>query len=385
MVNNSNKRILFITESLARGGMETVLVNISNALIKHGYDVTLLCYTPKKDLVADLDKCVKYIYKPRREFKLMNRIPHIRRYYNYRKEAWEHRSSARALYRYYVGNEKYDIEVGFYRGPAIKIISGSTNKNSRKFAWVHTDFKLCDQRTIVGWCNNFEEVKKAYGKMDGIICVSNQAKESFVEVIGHADKALIVYNLIPTEKIFKLSEELCPISKRRFTFITVGRLIPDKCQDRLLSATKRLGDEGYDFDVWIVGSGRSENDLKDYCNKNRLSNVFFTGMQENPYKYLKQADLFVLTSRREGFAIVIPEAMACGLPVLSTKCTGPTEILNDGEFGIMVSNDEDGVYQGMKSVLDNKDCLDYYRQQSSKRFHRFDEEAIINDIIELFD
>ena len=385
MQKNDKKRVLFVTESLARGGMETVLVAISNALVKQGYDVTILCYDPLDELRKDLNPAVRYIYKPRREFKVMNRIPHIRRYYNYRKAVWEHRVSPSTLYKYYVGNEKYDIEIGFYRGPSIKIISGSTNKESIKIAWVHTDFKLCDIRTVVGWFNNLDEAKKAYGKMDRIVCVSDQAKNSFSDVIGYKDKTVTIYNMISTSKIEKLKTEPCPIKKTKFTFVTVGRLIPDKRQDRILSVTKKLCDEGYKFDVWIVGSGRSEDELKSYCIDNHLDNVVFTGMQDNPYKYLNQADVFVLSSYREGFAIVIPEAMACGLPILSTKCTGPTEILNDGEFGLLVSNDEDGIYQGMKSVLDNKDCLEYYRQQSLKRFYRFDEEVIINDLIELFE
>ena len=385
MQKNSKKRVLFVTESLARGGMETVLVTISNALVKRGYDVTILCYNPLDELRKDLNPAVRYIYKPRREFKVMNRIPHIRRYYNYRKAAWEHRVSPSTLYKYYVGNEKYDVEIGFYRGPSIKIISGSTNKESIKIAWVHTDFKLCDIRTVVGWFNNLDEAKKAYGKMDRIVCVSDQAKNSFSDVIGHKDKTATVYNMISTSKIEKLKTEPCPIKKKRFTFVTVGRLIPDKRQDRILTATKKLCDEGYQFDVWIVGGGRSEDELKSYCIANHLGNVVFTGMQDNPYKYLSQADVFVLSSYREGFAIVIPEAMVCGLPVLSTKCTGPTEILNNGEFGILVPNDEDGIYSGMKSILNNKDCLDFYRLQSSNRFLCFDEEIIINEIIDIFD
>ena len=95
----NGKKILFVTESLARGGMETVLVTISNALSQQGFDVTILCYDPRDDLKQELNSSVRYIYKPRREFNLMNKIPHIRRYYNYRKAAWEHRSSALTLYR----------------------------------------------------------------------------------------------------------------------------------------------------------------------------------------------------------------------------------------------------------------------------------------------
>lgn len=384
MQNNDKKRVLFVTESLARGGMETVLVTIANALVKRGYDVTILCYNPIDELRGDLNPSVRYIYKPRREFKVMNRIPHIRRYYNYRKAAWEHRVSPSTLYKYYVGNEKYDVEIGFYRGPSIKIISGSTNKESIKIAWVHTDFKLCDMRTVVGWFNNLDEAKKAYGKMDRIVCVSDQAKNSFSDVIGHKDKTATVYNMISTSKIEKLKTEPCPIKKRRFTFVTVGRLIPDKRQDRILIATKRLCDEGYQFDVWIVGGGRSEDALKNYCITNHLDNVVFIGMQDNPYKYLCQADVFVLSSYREGFAIVIPEAMACGLPVLSTKCTGPTEILNDGEYGILVENTDDGVYKGMKELLDNRESLPNYKRQSLKRYYYYEDDIVIKDIINLF-
>lgn len=384
MEKNEKKRVLFVTESLTRGGMETVLVTISNALIKRGYDVTILCYNPIDDLRRDLNPAVRYIYKPRREFKCMNRIPHIRRYYNFRKAAWEHRVSPSTLYKYYVGNEKYDIEIGFYRGPSIKIISGSTNKESIKIAWVHTDFKLCDIRTVVGWFNNLDEAKKAYGKMDRIVCVSDQAKNSFSDVIGHKDKTVTVYNMISTSKIEKLKAEPCPIKKKRFTFVTVGRLIPDKRQDRILTAAKKLSDEGYQFDVWIIGGGRSESELKDYCKTHYLDNVYFMGMQNNPYMYLKEADMFVLSSFREGFAIVIPEAMACGLPVLSTRCAGPTEILNNGEYGMLVDNSSVGIYTGIKKVLDNPTIIHYFKQQSDIRYKHFDVEIIVKEIIDIF-
>lgn len=379
------KHILFVTESLGRGGMETVLVNISNALVQCGYFVTILCYDSNDVLKSDLDDNVSYIFKPRREFKLMNRIPHIRRYYNYKKAAWEHRVSARSLYGYFVGREHFDVEIGFYRGPSIKIVSGSKNRDSLKMAWVHTDFKLCDKRTIIGWFNSIEEAKGAYEKMNKVVCVSEQARKSFEDVIGCRKKTTTVYNLIPTEKILSKCQESCPVAKSRFTIITVGRLIPDKRQDRLLAATKRLLDEGFSFDVWIVGSGRAEEDLKKYCVENHLDNVSFLGMQDNPYKYLKKADLFVLTSRREGFAIVIPEAMACGLPVVSTKCAGPTEILKDGEYGLLVDNSSEGIYSGIKKMLENPALLEFYQKKSEERYKDFDETIIIKEIIDLFD
>ncbi len=385
ITNKKHKKILFVTESLTCGGMETVLVTISNILANMDYDVTIICYDPRSELVSELNKKIHYIYKPRKEFPVMQKFPHIRRYFNYRKAVWEHRVSSKRLYKYYVGNKKYDVEIGFFRGPSIKIVSGSTNKKSKKLAWVHTDFKLCNPKSITSWFNNMEEVKTAYGKMNNIVCVSDKARESFNEVIGLKEKSTTVYNLIPSNKIIEKSFEEIPLKKNKFTLITVGRLIPDKRHDRLLSATKKLNEQGYNFDVWIVGYGPCENELKKYCEDNKIENVFFTGIQSNPYSYMRNADLFVLTSYREGFPLVIPEAMACGLPVLSTSCTGPTEALKNGKYGILVDNSSEGVYNGIKNILDNKEILRDYRKKSQERYMDFDEETIIKEIIALFE
>ena len=379
------KKVLFVTQSLGRGGMERVLVSIANALVKAGLDVTILCYDPNDPLRCELDERVKYRYKPRREFRVMPHIPHFRRYFDARKWKWEHRSSSKKLYKYYVGNEKYDVEIGFWRGPSIKIVSGSTNKDSKKLAWVHTDFRLCNPKSLLFWFNDIEECRRAYAGMDQVVCVSAEAARGFTEKMGIDDNVTYIYNMIPSDEIIQRAAEPCGIEKRKFTIVTVGRLIPDKCHDRLLKAAKRLTDEGFDFDVWIVGGGWIEDDLKALAKELGTANVFFAGSQENPYSYMKNADLFVLTSRREGFAIVIPEAMACGLPVMSTACTGPVEILDDGKFGLIVENSEEGVYNGIKSLISDREKLEHYRQMSKQRFMRFDESVIIEDILKLID
>lgn len=381
----NKKRILFVTQTLACGGAETVLVNIANNLSRRGYSVTILCYEKAEVLVPLLDSNVRYIYKPRREFPILRKIPYIKRFYKYKKAVWEHRVSAKGLYKYYVGKEKYDIEVGFLRGAAIKIVSGSTNKKSKKFAWVHTDFKLCNPESIMDWFNNDEEIAVAYGRMDKIFCVSDKARESFNEVIGLEEKTVTLYNLIPSGTVIEKSYEEISLKKEKFTVITVGRLIPDKRHERLLSAAKQLTDEGYDFDVWIVGAGVHEDYLKKYCVDNNIRNVTFTGMQLNPYPYMRKADLFVLSSVREGFALVIPEAMACGLPVLSTSCTGPTEILDNGKYGILVDNYDESIHDGLKNILDNPKQLDSFKKKSEERYKDFDEKIIIKEIIAFFE
>ena len=378
------KKILFVSESLGRGGLERVLVDITNTLAKKGYDVTVLLYGERNDLINDVSPAVHIRYVPRNPLKLRRKLPYFHRFYN--KDKWEKRASARTLYRYYVGREKYDVEIGFYRGPSIKIVSGSPNKKSKKLAWVHTDFKLCNPKSITKFFNNLAEVTEAYNRFDQIACVSNQAKASFEEVIKPAEgKTTVVYNMVSAERILRLSAEPCPLEKKRFTVATVGRLIPDKGFDRLISAVDRLNHEGYSFDVRIVGGGQVEEELHALAKEKKTDNVIFTGMQENPYKYLKDADLFICSSVREGFSIACAEALLLGLPVVSTRCTGPTEILEDGRYGLLVDNSEEGIYSGLKSVLDGNCDLEQYRKTAYERGMDFDKEKIAADIIRLIE
>ena len=150
---------------------------------------------------------------------------------------------------------------------------------------------------------------------------------------------------------------------------------------------KRLNDEGYQFDLWILGTGNMidyEVMIRKYVENNTLSNVLFMGRQANPYCFMAQADLYMCTSHIEGFSIAIAEAMACGLPVISTRCTGPTEILEDGKYGIMIDCNENEIYNALKDVLTNPNILTPYKEKSLHRSKDFSEERIIEEITKLF-
>lgn len=375
------KKVLFILPSLTMGGLERVQVTIANALAGKGYDVTVLVLEDRIDLKDELDKRVHLIYKPYKPHRIMSRIPYIRNRF-YDDGMWETRASAKRLYKYYVGSEKYDIEIGFFRGLSVKIISGSTNKQSKKLAWVHNDFKKCG-----GVTSNFkslDDTKSAYSKYDRIICVSKQAMTSFNEVIGLPDKTQVIYNMLPTESIMKLSGEPSDIKKQTFTILSVGHLTEQKGFDRLLNAVKRLNEDGFEFELWLAGYGEDEDKLKNYAKENNLNNVKFLGYQKNPYKYMKAADLYVCSSRYEGFNLTVAEALFLETPVLSTDCTGPSEILAGGEYGLLVDNSEDGLYNGIYSLLTNKSLLNTYKNQAILRKSFFDENQILSKIESLF-
>lgn len=410
------KKILFILPSLAVGGLERVQVNIANALAERGYDVTVMTLNPECDLKVELFDKVHYIYKPYKPHPIMRRIPYIRHKF-YDDGMWETRASAEKLYKYYVGNENFDVEIGFFRGLPIKIISGGVQKcksrrlkshndlsheigvhGEKKFctdfstesvvrlAWVHTDF-----RKATGYKNNFKNIKavdNAYSAFDKVVCVSNEAQEGFKSVIGDTGNLTTIYNLIPIKQITVQAEKEPEIQIRKsaFNLVLVGRLLDSaKGQLRLIDVVSRLHNEGYDLSLTLIGDGVDEQKIKDEIKHNSAENyIFMTGSQSNPYPYIKNSDLLVCASYFEGYNLTVAEALILGTPVLSTNCTGPNEILESGKYGMIVENSEDGLYSGIKDLLDNPEKMQYYKRKARERLDFFNEEEIIRKIEECF-
>ncbi|WP_171777594.1 glycosyltransferase [Priestia megaterium] len=177
-------------------------------------------------------------------------------------------------------------------------------------------------------------VKKVYAKANKIIAISQGVKLDLIENF-HIDpkKIEIIYNPVDIERISKLREEVLEERHQTIyknpTIITVGRLTYQKGQWHLIRAFKKVVEKIPNAQLIILGTGSLEKELKTLINDLGLSkNVHLIGFQENPFKFIYNADLFVLPSLFEGLGNVILEAMACGTPIISTDCkSGPREIL----------------------------------------------------------
>jgi len=125
----------------------------------------------------------------------------------------------------------------------------------------------------------------------------------------------------------------------------------------------------------IIGDGPLRNELEQLIEKLALKDeVLLMGLRKNPYKYMAKSDIFVLSSKYEGFPIVLLEALACGLPIISTDCeTGPREILDNGHYGLLVDkNNFDDLTNKMLLLAKNKDLMKKYSILSLERAQYFD-------------
>jgi glycosyltransferase involved in cell wall biosynthesis len=181
----------------------------------------------------------------------------------------------------------------------------------------------------------------------------------------------------------------------RKVFITIGRLTEQKGQWILLEAFSKI-EEG--SNLVILGSGEKEAELKDLAKTLGIEkNVFFLGFQKNPFKFLYNADIFVLSSLWEGFGNVIVEAMRCELPIISTDCpSGPREILSPCsdifhrlkrenelcEFGILTPVDDSvNLSNSMNKILEDDILQRKYKEQSILRVNDFSKEIIVAKFI----
>ena len=379
------KKILFLLPSLATGGLERVQVTLANALAKNGHDVTVLALEPADDLRCDLDTRVHYRYKPYKAHPIGGKLPYIR-YKFYDDGMWETRASAKTLYEYYIGNEQFDVEIAFFRGLPIKIVSGSSNPNSVKLAWVHSDFRLAR-----GYQNNFtslDAVRAAYTSFDKIVCISGEAKKGFVEAIGDTKNLAVIYDPLPIEHIRSLGEKklATPTRKSAFHLVLVARLLDNtKGQCRLVSVVKRLRDEGFDLSLTLVGGGPDEKKIRKAIEDAGLADfVTLAGNQKNPYPYIKEADLLVCASYFEGYNLTVAEALILGVPVLSTRCAGPVEILDGGEYGRIAENTDESLYENLKDLLRHPEELATYRTLASERIAFFDDMETAKKVEALF-
>lgn len=185
-----------------------------------------------------------------------------------------------------------------------------------------------------------------------MVAVSNGVLESFPKYLRR--NATVIPNPLFIEKKIEIEKT----NKLEKTIIGMGRLTYQKGFDLLIKAFEMIKNEKPCWNLIIYGEGPMKKELEKLISDLKLENrVKLAGITNNPADKFRQADLFVLSSRFEGFGMVIIEAMACGLPVISFDCpSGPSEIIKNGIDGILVPPENiNALSNSMNDLMTNED------------------------------
>ena len=375
------KKLLIVTDSLNGGGAEKVLQDILKNIDLKKYEIDIFLIFNQgiyKEKIGELGISIDGLFKNRKD--LINNI-------FYKKLKSLLIRIIRWIYCKYpflikkLKSKQYDIEIAFLEGYSTLLIANRKNK-AKKVAWIHTD--LAKHESI-----NKNLEKDSYCKMNKIICVSSDSKKSVESLYPDLkNKIEVIYNLILKEEILEKSLKKSDIYfSKKINIITVGRINKEKGYDILLEAHNQLLKEGLDYNLYILGEGKERKKLEQYIKDNNMEkNTFLLGFKENPYPYIKEADIFISSSRYEGYPLVICEAICLEKPIIATKCTGPNEILEDGKYGLLAEVENvESLKENMKKLILSEELRKKYSKLSKERSEIFDINKTMKQIERVLD
>lgn len=393
----SKKNLVLLIPSLKRGGAERVVSRLSSLLNEDFnifivlFDGTAIDYQTDGNLVI-----LNEISNNKSIFsKFFRSLSRIKKYRNFKKQ------------------KKIDITYSF--GNTANIVNIYSGLSDIKITSVRGfgNLKLKDHSLSGIIYRNV--AKLTLKKSDLIISVSKKIKYAIENELSITpSKIEVIHNGYNVKEINLMSKQGVSIEESKwiennFIFCSMGSYRYEKGYENLINSFFQINNTNPNTRLIIIGKGNleEENKIKNQINKLGIEeSVYLTGYTSNPYKYLAVSNCFVLSSRTEGFPNALVEAMACGLPIISTDCnTGPREILSDlsilkvsngielSEFGILVKpfkevetlEQENVIYlvEAMNMILTDDNLRAQYVIRSRKRARDFSYEKWKNEHLKL--
>lgn len=351
----SKCKICFISGAIARsGGTERVGSIIANSLSERGYEVHMLsCWNhgiphfPLNDSIQ-----IHYLLNPKTEGKL-------------------YRTYLYPIIKMHNFIKKYNIDIIVDIDTELAIYStyAISGTSCHHVSWEHFNYwtmmKLGEKKRF--WAKKL--IKKYETKL---VVLTDEDRKKHMEVYNFTEKQIYTIHNPCLADVNAEYNFHCHI------FVTVGRLVSLKGYDLLLQAWKIVEDTTDDWKLVIVGDGEDKLALLQLQNELSLKKVEFAGATRHVEDYYKKASCFVLSSRYEGFPMVILEAQSFALPVISFDCkTGPRDLIEDKVNGFLV---EDGnvemLAQCMVQFINDEQTAYYMSENTKKTVSQFNLNAI---------
>ena len=367
-MSNSKRKILFLVETLDSGDAGKALSVLVQYIDKTKYDITVCAINGGGQYEAIIQENVNY--------KAILTDPE-----GFKRSMVYRNLPLSMVYKLYVpqGN---DVEIAYSEGFVTKLLSRASKGKKKRYAWVHSD--LSKNHWTSDFFSSIKEESEAYNKFDKVLGVTNLITEAFKKQFPEVKVSVeTVYDPIDSlsVRLKSLNASNPDENPVKIRLISQGRLEPQYQYGRLLRIVNRLAKEGYDLGLWIFGDGVERVVLERYVQENDLqTRVKFFGSHPNPYRFMIQGQLFVCSAYHSSVA----KALILGLPVVATDTLELKEILKNGECGLMTANTEEALYKGIKSLLDDPNLLEQYRQKGEARGWDLDIEALLVPYENLF-
>lgn len=356
------KRILFLMADLGGGGAEKVLVNLVNNLDPSRYDITIRTIFGKG--------VNEKFLKPHIHFSSLLRCKMFGGYVLLSKFF-----PPRWLYKLLV-RDKYDIEIAFMMHVPTRAIGGS-DSSANKFAWSHT-------LHITSKAYKTEkEFLKTYKKFDGVAFVSRDGLQDFEQRYFSHPYGRVVHNAIESDYIKKRGLDEIPISldKDIVNLCSVGRLSSEKGYLRLVMSLGELFKEGLKkWHLYLLGQGEEHDAIVSLAQSLGIEDkITLLGFQLNPHRFVSKMDLFVCSSKTEGYSTAVTESIILGTPVLTTDCSGMNEIIGDSGAGKIIPNTYEGLKDGIREVLSDISLINEMKIRAKERSVAFSTKNLISE------
>lgn len=368
------KKINIIHYKMVVGGIETSLINLVHFLSKD-YDVKVYTLFPGvwdsrlecdcENLLSEKEEAVFEANIKKTRKNLIDAIKTVFLGVKYLSGSLARRISKKI--------RQADINLCYL--PSRICIDITQYLNGMKLCFIHGDVNFVE---LSKW-----KLKKLKN-YDRIIAVSKSCMNNIsAKYPLLKNKLSYLYNLQNIQEIIDKSEMFnMDYDKSKVNIISVSRLSEEKGYIRSLEQFKKLKDEGLNFCWHIIGDGNEMNEIKKFIMDNKLEDyVKLYGRKDNPYPYIKNADLLYLGSFHESFGICLIEAMLLGVPVLTTETCSAKEIV--GDFGFICKNNKESIYDWLKTILSSPESLN--QKKEILKNYKYGNMKIINDLSCLID
>lgn len=384
------KKILFVIDSLNCGGAEKSLVSLLSLLNKDKYDISLWMLSPggaSLSLVPDYISIVsqpKYnviekikYYIGRILFSIMIRLKKV----FHKKEHGAETLWKNMGWTMKVPQGEWDIAFAYQQGVPTYLVAEKIIAK-RKFAWVNADiFKA-------GY--NIKFNSKFYREFDTIVPVSSILEKLMIDKMPEfSNKYQVVYDVLNPNVIHELSIE--PVqnlrtSKDEWIIVTTGRLVPPKGYDIVVKAANLLKRSGLNFKWYIIGDGPERINIEKWKQEMNVdSEVILLGEQKNPYAFMSQSDIYVQTSKFEGFGMTIGEAKILGKPIVSTNFDVVYNQLTHEVNGLISNMNGESVAENILRIIQDSSLREFIIEniKTEKNETSISELAKVEKIIDL--